>query len=398
MARVKVGIIGAGTTTEWAVLPTLLGPDATTPPDQGAWWSRRPVSTSDIRYQAPAQPDIVALADSDRAQVERVAATARIPGVFTDWRIMLRDVKPDALLCLAPPEETGEVVAAAAKAGVANMWIDAPPAFSADATLQLAKRLHGTRLRLWCARPLRQAAAHRAARQVLHHGQIGPVTALSLRWGAPFIGAPHDKTRSTSNDLAQWLSVVSALDLLLALSSSPNSDTAVPVQVMANGQSGNVNLWLRLASGATATVLFAGADSWSRPMPWLEICGTEGRSIVCEAGRRMAHYIPREAARILEPPGMSTHVTAANVAGMAEDLKAFLTSCVEDAPPAVSAANDLALLSTARSLQLCEAAALSIEQGRSVELEMLRVDAPKPGKSESGDTKASAAIPMTLPL
>lgn len=402
MRRVRIGIIGAGANTEWSVLPTLLGPDAMTPPDTGAWWSRRPVASSDIRYQAPAQPDIVAIADSNNERVTRVAATARIPGVYGDWRALLRDVRPDALLCLASPAVTSEVIVAAANAGVRNLWVDAPPEYSAEATLKLAKRLEGSRLRLWCARPLRRAAAHRAASQLLERDQIGAVSMLALRWSTPFTPVPHTGAAPSADELLQWLSVLSALDLLLAFGASANSDTAVPVQVMAGGKEGNLNLWLRGANGVTATALFAGADSWSTPLPRLEICGTQGRSIVCEAGRRMWLYLPREAARVLEPPGLTTHVTAANIVGMAEDLKAFLASCAEE-PAATGDASPNArmLLSVARSLQLCEAVAVSLREERSVEIEPLRLDTPfnnVPDGDGASPASESPAIPMTLPL
>jgi hypothetical protein len=78
-----------------------------------------------------------------------------------------------------------------------------------------------------------------------------------------------------------------------------------------------------LCGGVTATALFSGSESWSAPLPRLEVCGTQGRGLVCEAGRRLWLHQPRETAHLLEPPGMIAHVTAANVLGVAEDLKAF---------------------------------------------------------------------------
>ena len=81
MKRVRIAVIGAGTRAEWGVLPVLSGPDIASPPDTGAWWARRADanSSSEIRYQPPAIPEVVALCDSDRARFScrRVVACAR---------------------------------------------------------------------------------------------------------------------------------------------------------------------------------------------------------------------------------------------------------------------------------------------------------------------------------
>ena len=503
MRRVRVGIIGAGVTTEWAVLPALSGPDAVAPPDSGSWWGRRAGGSSDIRYQAPARPEVVALCDEDGERARRVGEASRVRAVYSDWRLMLREVEMDALLCLVAPTQASEIIASAG-AAVRWLWIDGPPATSSRETWQLARRLEGRSLQVWCAHPLRQAAAHRAAWRLIERGTLGEVTALNLRWSTPFhhvpaqslpttafsraprnvtpqtaapaddsLSRPAHKTdlapvsfrqnatdtpsetpagsaaetpagsaadeavakseentgrkavhpallppldgadvssttsiaanvitndagvaspgmsthgageegkggaekggarqapsqesraseASAADDLPYLAASYAALDVLLAFGAPqrargatsseaatlaatsmiarPEIDSRATLgtvgRVMASTQGGATSLWLQFASGAGATALFAGAESWNAPFPRLEVCGTQGRSLVCEAGRRLWLHQPREASHFLEPPGLAAHVSQANLIGLAEDLKSFLAAVAESSDAA----------------------------------------------------------------
>ncbi|MDQ3813839.1 MAG: hypothetical protein M3347_07790 [Armatimonadota bacterium] len=414
MPRLRLGIIGAGALTEWAILPALSGPDAVAPPDTGAWWGRRPGPHSEIHYQAPAWPEVVALADADPKgdprHAERVAEAARVRAVYADWRLMLREVDLDALLCAASPEVAAEVAVAAAALPIGSslrwLWIEGPPAPATDAVLRLAQQLKGHRLRLWCARPLRLAAAHRAARRFLERDHVGAVSALSLRWGTPLHVLEGEKAKRSAGarDDAYYLaSSYAALDLLLGLS-VPSGAGAAPLQVLAGTCHGATSLWVRLASGCTATALFSAAESWSSTLPRLEICGTEGRSLICEAGRRLWLHEPREAARLLEPPGLAAHVSMANILGVAEDLKAFITACAESSSGTDDGVGNAdALLGPARALQLIEAASASLASDALVEIAPIRWERPVPTTDSTPTakeaTKKDTGAPIaTLPL
>ena len=327
MRRVRIAIIGAGAMTEWAILPVLSGPDAVAPPDTGAWWTRRPSAHTSIQYQAPAWPEVVAVADADEVRAERVAQLARVRATYGDWRRMLRETPLDALICVASPELTSEVILAASPT-VNWVWVYGPPAASVAATARLEQRLAGRATQVWCARPLRAAAAHRAARQLLERDEIGAVSALTLRWGTAFY-APPQRAGGGVDDAAHLSSSYAALDLLLGFAAVAADSSAVPLKVLAGATNGATSLYFRCAHGPGATALFAGAESWNAPLPRVEICGTEGRAIVCEAGRRLWLHKPHEPTRFMEPPGLTTHLSTANTTGVAEDLKAFLGACAE---------------------------------------------------------------------
>jgi predicted dehydrogenase len=170
---------------------------------------------------------------------------------------------------------------------------------------------------------------------------------------------------------------------------------------------GATNVWMRFAGGVTATALFSGAESWSAPLPRLEVCGTQGRWLVCEAGRRLWLHQPRETAHLLEPPGMIAHVTAANVLGVAEDLKAFLAACAGENEtsstrhePSRSVVREHSILDAVGPLALLDAINTALATGESVhvpalDLDMLTVN----GKVAPAEVpQPAASIPSTLPL
>lgn len=332
MKRVRIGIIGAGAVTEWGLLPLLSGPDAVAPPDTGAWWGRRPLTNTEIQYQAPARPEVVALADIDGARAERVAFSWRVRAHYDNWRLMLKEVELDALFCLAPPDVSADIILAAGKS-VKWLWVDGPPAPNAVSARQLADKMSGRPGFVWCAHPVRHAAGHRAAKRLVEKGNIGPLSALSLRWGLPFHSATPDKTAGRTADAAPYLaSSYAAFDFLLPFAAWQRGMRGLCGRVTGAESSGSTNLLLHLDRGVSATALFSGSDNWSSSLPRLEACGTQGRSLICEAGRRLWVHEPRESARFLEPPGLASYISAANVAGLAEDVKAFLAAVAGQEP------------------------------------------------------------------
>lgn len=398
MQRVRIGIIGTGVSVEWAILPALIGSDALSPPDSGAWWSRRPTPSGDIRYQAPANPEVSALCDGyfpdqkpdlkNSPRLEQLGRSARGATLYGDARAMLREMPLDALL-IAGGDEDGldavplaQLVASApgARAGVAAprwIWIDGPPARTLAELGAFAQATNGPGSLLWIAAPLRRAPAHRAARRLLERDGIGEVTALQARFPFPL-------------DSGRFGAAYAAFDLMLSF--IPGG-AGMPREVTAARHSdGAASVLLKMAGGATATLLFGAADAWNAPLPRLEICGTQGRFLICEGGRRLWHHVPREGARLWEPPGMAAHVTSANLSGYAEDLKAFLAVCANNPAPFNA---ERALDDAARALGTLEATFLALESGHTQPIEA------RGPQNFATDEPASTLIPprnLTLEL
>lgn len=357
MRNVRIGIIGAGAGIEWEILPVLLGPDIVQPSDEGAWGTRRLSSGGDIRWQPPAQVQVTALCDKDEESAARLSRNYRIAATYSDWKTMLRENALDALICERAADcDFEELLAVAANHGVRSVWFDEPPVADFELILHLYSQAEARGIASWWARPLRYAAAHRAACRIINRGEIGDVTALSLRWNSS-LGAKSEMF-SASN--------FAAIDLLLACAQS------APVEVMAREAKGVTTMWIALAGGATATLIFAGADVWNAPLPRLEVVGTQGRSLVCEAGRRLASYAPREAARWIEPPGIASHISVTNINGVADDLRAFVAASADAKTPHVVETDGR---QASRVLQVLEAAAQSLESGAPAAIEPLRVPA-----------------------
>ncbi|PQV63656.1 putative dehydrogenase [Abditibacterium utsteinense] len=376
MQRVRIGIIGTGVSVEWAILPALLGPDVLSPPDTGAWWQRRPAPSGDIRYQAPASPVVMALGEAPNdaqfsegkegkagkisARLEVLGRAARDAALYATPRALLREMPLDALLIAGGDEEIdcaalADLVARApgAQQNIAPprwIWIDGAPARTLAGLGAFARASSGGPS-LWIAAPLRRAAAHRAARRLLERDGIGEVTAIQARF--PF-----------ALDAARFGAAYAAFDLLLSFVPAGHG---APREVFAiRHPDGAASLVLKLAGGASISALFGAADIWNAPLPRLEICGTQGRFLVCESGRRLWHHVPREGARLWEPPGLAAHVSASNVSGYAEDLKAFLEVCVNNPAPFNA---ERALDDAARTLGALEGAFASLQSGTTQHIE-----------------------------
>jgi predicted dehydrogenase len=396
MPKVRVGILGAGAATEWEILPVLTGPDLAQPPDEGAWWNTRPTAAKDIRWQAATQADVVALCDADELKAAHLARSHRVPAVYTDWRKMLDETPLDAVVC----ERAGlldfeELVTRAASKGVRSLWFDEPPVADYELVLHLFALAEARGVLPWWARQLRHASAHRAARRLINRGEIGDVTALSLRWNTSFGGQAEMLCASN----------FAAMDLILACAQS------APVEVLAREAKGATTLWLSLAGGATATAIFCGADATNSALPRLEIVGTQGRFLVCEAGRRLGMFQPRDAARWIEPPGLVSHVSAANTGGVADDFRMFLAATLDARAPHVAETD---AREAARVLQILEGAGQSLSQSELAVIAPLPVasghqrlfasmdevqkNAPN-GKAKNGESgKPEYSQSLTLPL
>jgi predicted dehydrogenase len=363
MRRVRVGIVGAGALTESAIVPVLSGLDAWLPSDEGAWWLRRPGGNVDIPYQPPFRPDVVALCDPDPRRLERVGLSARVRGLYRDWRVMLAETSVDVLICALPPALTDELLCDLGTRRLQNsarwVWIAGPPAVSSSRARELAK-LHAGRF-VWCARLLSQALAHRAALRMVGRGDIGEVRALALRWPSALprprdlqAASPSSNIRAFQEASGQLASAYSALDLLVTFAqtcrarqmptslgvpivagrlerestpeASASEEPSLPSlarSVAVHDFSGATSALVCFPGGVAATALFAGAEAVD-PLPRLEVCGSQGRFLVCEGGRRVELHAPREGARVWTPASLSPLFSTPDAMGVAEELRLFL--------------------------------------------------------------------------
>jgi hypothetical protein len=149
------------------------------------------------------------------------------------------------------------------------VWIDGPPARSLAELGAFARFAAGNGPCLWMRRLF--AALPRTARRAVCWSATASAKSPQFRRVFPL-----------PLDTARFGAAYAAFDLLLSFlpegAGMPREVTA------ARHNDGAASVLLKLAGGATLTALFGAADAWNCPLPRIEICGTQGRTIVCEAG------------------------------------------------------------------------------------------------------------------
>jgi hypothetical protein len=106
----------------------------------------------------------------------------------------------------------------------------------------------------------------------------------------------------------------------------------------------------------------------------------------------MVSYAPREAARWIEPPGIASHISVANVNGVADDLRAFVAATAEaKTPHGVETDGRQA----SRVLQVLEAAAQSLSSGAPAIIEPLHV--PTAHQRLFASLEADGTLPSPKP-
>ena len=395
MRQLRVAVIGSGTLSENVLLPFLSTPGALQAPDEGAWWLQRPSAQIDIAYQAPARPEIVALCDDNAPRRARVAGSMRIAR-HCDWATLCQEMasgilRVDALIVAMSPQRTEKLLSDLGARRLQNcarwLWLAGPPATHFTRAREAAK-LHVGR-QIWCARPASQMLAHRAARRFHARGEIGPLRALSLRW-------PHATPPENLSDSA---AIYAALELVLAfiapdLGRAPDDALSHIVhRVAASTCDGVSQVFIENWDGSSATILASSSDDWNSDLPRLEICGSQGRSLLCRGGREVSLFEPREAARTLSPPGVSARFSSAQLLGWGEELNAFFALWARHEPHAPRR-DGSTLARASLVLELWHTLAQALKTRAPIELAAPQFTADAPAsKATSGEP-----IALTLPF
>ena len=133
-------------------------------------------------YRASGECDLVALADISRANAavfrdEHGTADTRL---YEDYRQMLAEAKPDVVSVCTWPALHGEMVMAAAEAGVQAIHCEKPmaPTWGEARRMRDACARHGTQLTFNHQR--RFEAQYRTARRLIHDGAVGRVLQMQM--------------------------------------------------------------------------------------------------------------------------------------------------------------------------------------------------------------------------
>lgn len=388
MKRIRTGIWGLSEVTQRVVMPLFQGCEMLAPPDFGSRWSQRPGAVLD--YQPSAIAALAAIGDTDKSRLERVAQVNSAPTPFTNWRDMLREGELDALLLAKAPEEPlSEVFAEMARRGARWLWLNFPPASGAEAILALSAQAAVHQIQVWWAQPAALLRAHRAAWQMIAHGKIGDVETVNLVWPAPF--------SLPANGNSHWWEMAQAFHLALKMAAvREHSQMTRALQIMAGKNGDTVSIWARCANDVTLNLRFGAATP---VLPRLEICLSEGRSLVCEAGRNLTQYAPRAEAITHDSSGWVPGDSGTLYGAYAEDLKRFLANCGELETPTSHQLSD-------KEQQMWRSAAYALQAmegtGRSLNTKALEMLPPLHQENLSPRAKEQVSpsrnLSATLPL
>jgi len=388
MKRIRTGIWGLSEVAQRVVMPLFQGSEMLVPPDLGSRWSQRPGAVLD--YQPSAIATLVAIGDSDKKRLERVTQISNAQTPYQDWRAMLREGELDALLLAKAPEEPlSEIFAEMARRGARWLWINFPPAASADAILALSAQAAAHQVQVWWAQPASLLRAHRAAWQLIMHSKMGDVETVSLAWPTPFALPSHGNSH--------WWEMAQAFHLALKMAAvKENSQMTRILQIMASKNGDNVSIWARCANNVTLNLRFGAATP---VLPRLEICLSEGRSLVCEAGRNLTQYAPRFETISHDSSGWTPSDSGTLSGAYAEDLKRFLANCGELESPSSHAHSDKEhhmWRSAAYALQAIQATGQSLNTKALEMLPPLHQEniSPRVKEQVSPARNASATLPL----
>jgi predicted dehydrogenase len=258
MDRVRVGFIGAGVFSTWAIYPAL--------------------------YLAPIE--LVAVCDSDEARARDAAS--RFGGharPYTDHRRMFEEEDLEAVIVWMRPGDRQALVIEALEAGY-HVLVPKPPALSLDASRELAATASRTGRNLMVHFHRRFSHAVTSAREIIARPSFGEVTQLSLSFcsgryddvrGAGYDGPAHAYLCDFAVhhiDLARWL------DGEVREASSYHDERGGGVAFAVS---------LRFESGAVGTLQLNSQREWWRNYDRIEITG-QGEHVVIDGMWGYRHY------------------------------------------------------------------------------------------------------------
>lgn len=147
--------------------------------------------------------ELVAVAESDAAQLERALARTGLPAAagFSDVESLLDGVKPDILTIATRTPGRVESIVLACERGVRAIHAEKPLAFSYGAAIKANDALAANAAALTVGTLRRFMAPYRRARDIVASGEIGALRTITVEHGRDLLlwGHPH------SVDLASFI-------------------------------------------------------------------------------------------------------------------------------------------------------------------------------------------------
>ncbi len=202
---------------------------------------------------------------------EKAQAAARKYGfeaVYTDFRRMLDEVRPDAVICIGGPKVHYEVGREVLKLGY-PLFVQKSPAPSASATREMADLAASQDVVCHVGFNIRSSEAVLRAKETMAQPAFGPPTLIVVRYGLVFGATLEDAVLDQH---------CHAFDLARHLGGSIREIAVKRGEVP--GDRGYVAA-LKFASGAVGSVNFTSGQIPGKEFLYFEVTGTEGHFLTC---------------------------------------------------------------------------------------------------------------------
>jgi predicted dehydrogenase len=121
-----------------------------------------------------------AIADLDPARLAKIGDKFNVAARYSDFRQMLREVKPELVHCVTQPKFRVEPVQACADAGVKAIIIEKPMAETLDDALKIEQIAQKTGIKVIVNTQRRYFASWRALCELIHSGKAGDIRRIHL--------------------------------------------------------------------------------------------------------------------------------------------------------------------------------------------------------------------------
>lgn len=322
-----------------------------------AYWTLYPC------FQFIPQVTLQAVCDLDSTRAQTAARHFGARAVFTDYRRMLDEIKPDLLFCCGGPSLHLQVIGEAIDRRL-PLFVEKPPAPTADQLLALIRSARQANVPIMIGFMRRFASLVRWTRQVLNHESFGKVMMLYGRegiWG-------------TSGQTMILDSGIHLLDLMRYLGGEV---THLYAARHSDQQSRHgVAIILHFQNGTVGHLGLNSLESFSVPNNVVEVHGSQGSFVRIDnwskvtwhrdtGGQSTPPIDPLGCALTYEQPWNQGNLNrAANLQGYTGEFQHFVDAVMQRQP----------LLSTLedgyRALQLVEAVMQSCDRGEVVHLNL----------------------------
>lgn len=287
---------------------------------------------------------LVGVCDLVREKAELAARRYGFERVYTDFKQMLAETQPEAVICVGGPKVHYEVGRQVLELGY-PLYVQKSPAPTAAQTQELADLAAEKGVVCHVGFNLRQSRAVSRSRQIITGEQFGPTTLVSVRYGLVMGATLRDAVMDQH---------CHGFDTLRHLGGGVRDLTVRGLEV--EGQRGYAAV-VTFESGAVGTIAFTPGQIIDREFMYFEVTGTGGQMITSH-DFNLTYRQAGQADEVHVPGNFSGLLSGLQWLGYVNDVASFLAAVrgeAEDPSPMSDAVG---------TMKLCEEAYRQLaEQG-----------------------------------